>query len=163
MRFRILALLTASAVIAVPAIASADDASIGATAKTASFSGTITDPTSMYDLIGFFNDGTEVRGTTTCMQPYCDEHTLTVGPGEGAELNLDATSDAYNLDLEIIDPDGGVTEINNEGEPDHLGVVLEAIPGAWTIRVYGAPDLTSFDYTTDFTYRTAEEVAADNG
>jgi hypothetical protein len=142
-----------------PAGAGAPPRSVKATSKTASFSGTITDPTQMYDLIGFFAGSTEVGPLATCMAPYCEEHTLTVGP-DGAELRLDATSDAYNLDLEIIDPAGTYTEVNDEGIPEHT-LTLDPVPGDWTIRVYGAPELDSFDYTVKATFRTPEDVEND--
>ena len=151
-----LAVLVAAAL---PATAGAATGSVNATSKTASFSGTITDPTQLYDLIGFFNESTEVGPLATCMAPYCEEHTLTVGP-DGAELLLEATSDAYNLDLEIIDPSGSYTEVNEEGVPEHT-LTLDPVPGDWTIRVYGAPEVDSFDYTAKVTFRTPEDVEND--
>ena len=87
----------------------------------------------------FFNGGTEVRGQTTCVAPACDEHTLTVGE-DGAELLIDATSNADNLSLEIIDPDGSRYS-DNEVDPTSAHQ-LDFAPdaGEWTIRVYGSGD-----------------------
>jgi len=153
-------LAAAMAALALPAAASADTKSVDTTAKSATFTGTITsDPLGTYDVLGYLNDGTEVRGTSFCVAPFCEEHTLKVGEG-GAELRLDATSDAYNLSLQLIDPDGGSTSINDGSSSEHHET-LDAIPGDWTIRVYGSPDATSFDYELKALFRTPEDVAQD--
>lgn len=161
MNLRKTVLLCAIVALSVPTAASAAAGTIGATAKTAEFNGTITEPTGMYEFASWFNDSTEVHGQNTCMQPYCDEHTLTVGPG-GAELKVDATSDAYSLDLELVDPTGAATPLNHADAPvteEHA--TFEAIEGNWTIRVYGTPSVDSFDYSLTATFRTPEDVAND--
>jgi type 1 fimbria pilin len=157
-------LLAALAALAVPASASAATATVNATTKTAHLTGTITsDYFGAYEAAVWFNGGTSVHGQNTCISPNCDEHTLTVGP-DGAQLKLDGESDAYGLDLEIIDPDGHATEINNLDAAESTSdqhVTLDATPGNWTIRVYGSPDLYTFDYDVTATFRTPEEVAND--
>lgn len=153
-------LACAVAALAFPAASLADTKAVDAATPKATFSGTITsDPLGTYDVLGYLNDGTEVQGTSFCVQPACDEHTLTVGAG-GAELRLDATSDAYNLSLQIIDPDGTSTSVNDGSSGEHH-LTLDPVPGDWTIRVYGSPDTTSFDYDLTTTFRTPEDVAQD--
>jgi hypothetical protein len=160
MHLRKMVLPAALFALAVPAAASAATGSISATAKTAHFTGTITEPTSLYDFVGFFNEGTEVQGNDTCTAPFCEVHTLTVADG-AAEIRLDATSDAYNLDLELVAPDGTKKEYNSSDSTAEQHDVLDPQAGNWTVRVYGAPDLDSFDYDVQFTFRTPEDVAND--
>jgi hypothetical protein len=164
MNLRKMVLLGVLATLSISGVALAATGSVDATKKTATFSGTITtDPVGLYEIAVFFNGGTAVNGQNTCAQPQCDEHTLTVGP-DGAQLKLDATSDAYSLDLEVVDPSGAVTEVNGYDQPDFSSeqhLTLDATPGNWTIRVYGASDLDTFDYDLKATFRTPEEVALD--
>lgn len=160
MHLRKMVLSAALLALAAPAAASAADASVSATSKVAHLTGTITEPTSLYDFVGFFNDGTEVQGNDTCMAPYCEVKTLHVADG-AAELRLDATSDAYNLDLEVVAPDGTKTEYNSSDATSEQHDVYDGTAGDYTIRVYGAPESTSFDYDVQFTFRTPEDVAND--
>jgi hypothetical protein len=137
--------------------------SVDATNKTATFTGSITEPTSLYEFAVWFNEDTQVAGQNSCMEPYCAEHALTVGPG-GAELRLDATSDAYSFDLELVDPSGAITHLGDPAaDPaiNELHATLDAVPGTWTIRGYGTPEVDSFDYSAKFTFRTPEDVASD--
>jgi hypothetical protein len=153
-------LLGVLAALALPSASLAATEKVDATAKTATLSGTITDPAfGAYDLALFFYGGTEIQGQSLCVAPACEEHTLTVG-ADGAELRLTATSDADNLSLEIIDPDGTYTEVNEvETTSDHL-LEFDPTPGDWTIRVYGA-GTPSFDYEIAALFRTPEDVAQD--
>lgn len=154
-------LLGALVALALPATSFAEAKSVTAEAKKATFAGTIDDPAlGLYDLALFFNKGTEVRGNSVCVEPVCDTHTLTVGP-DGAELRLDATSNAYNLSLEIIDPEGTRTSVNNVEATTEHRLDFFATPGDWTIRVYGGAESDSFDYAIDAIFRTAEDVAAE--
>src|SRR4051812_12817498 len=147
-----------AAVLAIPAAANAAEATVNATAKTGHLTGSINEPTGAYDLVGFFNGGTEVGGQTTCLTaPVCDQHTLHVG-ADGAELKLDATSNADNLSLELISPDGNETEINETELTAEHHLTLEPVAGDWTVRVYGSG---TFDYDLAFTFRTPEDVALD--
>lgn len=158
---RTIILACAIAALAFPAASLAETKSVDATTKTATFSGTITsDPLGAYDVLGFVNDGTDVQGQSVCVQPLCDEHTLKVGEG-GAELRLAATSDAYNISLQVIDPDGTSTSMNDANTSSERDGTFDPIPGDWTIRVYGSPDTTSFDYDLKATFRTPEDVAQD--
>jgi len=157
-------LLAALAALAVPASASAATATVSATAKTASFTGTITEPTGMFEIGADFNGGTQFHGQDLCVQPACDEHTLTVGP-DGAQLKLDADGgDAYSFDIELTDPSGTVTTLGDpaaDTPPTSFHETLDATPGNWTVRVYGTPNLDSFDYNVGFTFRTPADVAND--
>src|SRR4051812_6721055 len=147
-----------AAVLAIPAAANAAEATVNATAKTGHLTGSINEPVGAYDLVGFFNGGTEVGGQTTCLSaPVCDSHTLHVG-ADGAELKLDATSDADNLSLELISPDGTYTEINETDLTAEHHRTLDATAGDWTVRVYGSG---TFDYDIGFPFRTPEDVAQD--
>jgi type 1 fimbria pilin len=154
-------LLGVLATLVLPTSSLAATGTVDATHKTAAFTGTITDPTQLYDIVGFFNNGTDVHGVESCKQPLCDTHTLTVG-ADAAQLKLDATSDAYNIDLEIVDPSGHKTEVNSSTATSEQHLTFDAPEaGNWTIKVYGAPQADSFSYDATATYRTAEEVAAD--
>jgi hypothetical protein len=147
--------------LALPASSLADTKTVSADAKKATFAGTISDPAfGLYDLVMFFNDGTEVRGQSACVEPACETHTLTVGPG-GAELELHAVSDANNLSLEIIDPDGARTSVNEVEPTAEHTLDFSATPGDWTIRVYGGADSDAFDYEIGATYKTAADVEAE--
>jgi hypothetical protein len=147
--------------LALPATSLADTKTVSADAKKATFAGTVDDPAfGLYDLALFFNEGTEVRGQSVCAEPVCDTHTLTVGP-DGAELELHAVSSAYNLSLEIIDPDGAHTSVNEVEPTSEHTLDFSATPGDWTIRVYGSADSGSFDYDLDATYKTAADVEAE--
>lgn len=164
MHLRKMVILGALAALAIPGSSLAATGKVDATAKTADFNGTITsDPLGVYEIGAWENGGTEVAGQNTCVAPACDEHTLTVGEG-GAQLKLDATSDAFSLDLEIVDPDGYVTTYNNWDSGDFVSeqhLTLDATPGDWTVRVYGAAEFDSFDYSVTALFRTPEDVAQD--
>lgn len=159
MHLRKTVLLGALVALALPTASLADTKTVTESAKKASFTGTITDATfGLYDLALFFNGSTEVRGNSVCVDPQCHEHTLTVGPN-GVELALDATSDASNLSLDIIDPDGSMTSINEVDPTADHSLDFAATEGDWTIRVYGGS--SDFDYKLDATFKTQEDVDAE--
>src|SRR3954454_6088488 len=104
MTFRTATTLLGAAALLVPQAAPASSGSIDATHTTADFTGTITEPTGIYDA-ALSSPVVIVGGDSydTCKPPLCDEHALTIGEG-AARLRIDATSDAKKIDFELVDP-----------------------------------------------------------
>jgi hypothetical protein len=157
-------LLGALAALALPAAASAatpDTAKVSPTAKTASWTGDITEPFGLYDLTAFFNGSTEVGGNETCTAPVCDTFALDVADGGTAlTVKIDAP-DADNLAVEVVDPNGGATNYNDVDPATSRTLELPTDPGTWTFKTYGTGEFT---YTAKATFSTdpqpTDEAAA---
>jgi hypothetical protein len=138
-----LALAAAALALAAPAstlAATPESGAVSPEKPTFAWTGTVTEPTDLYDLVGFFNGGTAVRGVGTCMAPYCDTFTLTVAEG-GDLLTLDLKApDADNLAVEIVDPDGNAENYNDVDPANERTIDLDPTPGEWQVRMYGGGD-----------------------
>jgi hypothetical protein len=160
MRLRTTTLLAAFAALAVPAAATAatpETAKVSPTAKTASWTGDITEPFGFYDLAAFLNGSTALHGQETCNAPVCDAFTLDVADGGTAlTVKIDAP-DADNLAVEVVDPSGGTTNYNDADPATTRTLELPTDPGTWTFKTYGTGDFT---YTAKATLSTDPVQAA---
>ncbi len=154
MKIHTTSLLGALAALALPAAASAatpDTAKVSPTAKTASWTGDITEPFGAYDLLIFSQGDTTLQGQETCMAPYCDVFTLDVADG-GTALNVKIDApDSDNLAVEVVDPNGGTTNYNDVDPATTRDLDLPTDPGTWTVKTYGTGDFT---YTAKATFST---------
>ena len=154
MKIHTTSLLGAFAALALPATAAAatpDTAKVGPTAKTAAWTGDITEPFGAYDLLIFSQGDTTLGGQETCMAPYCDVFTLDVADG-GTALNVKIDApDSDNLAVEVVDPAGGATNYNDVDPATTRDLDLPTDPGTWTIKTYGTG---SFTYTAKATFST---------
>lgn len=142
--------LAALAALALPAAATAATPESGAVSpetRKVSWSGTIVDPLGTYDLVAFFIGSTQVQGQETCGRVVCDDFTLTVPEG-AQEIRIRAAGDsaAQNVSMDISSPGGERWNLNEAEYATERELIYEAVPGAWTIRVYGTSNV-SFDYT----------------
>src|SRR3954453_5157164 len=139
MASRNLMLIAAVTALTAASPASAATGTIDATNKTAHFTGTLTEPTGIYDQA--ISSPILVLGGAaydTCKQPFCDEHSLTLGAG-AAQLRIDATSDAQKIDFELVDPTGYTLDENTGSLPNRTFTFDTPIPGPLTLRVWGRP------------------------
>src|SRR4051794_7512732 len=154
MRFHTATLLGALAALALPAAASAatpESGKVSPTAKTAGWTGDISEPFGLYDLAAFFNGTTAIHGQETCTAPVCDTFKLDVAEGGTAlVVKLDAP-DADNLAVEVVDPNGGSTNYNDVDPATARTLELPTDPGTWTFKTYGTGDFT---YTAKATLST---------
>ena len=154
MSLRMTTVLGAVAALAIPACAPASTGSIDADHPTADFSGTITEPTGLYDAT--LSSPVVILGGDsydTCKQPWCDEHTLALGTG-AAGLRIDTTSDASKLDFELVDPTGFAIDVNDGATGNRTFTLNNPIAGTWTIRVWGVSGAPSSSYDLKATFLT---------
>lgn len=142
--------LLALVALTLPAGAQAATPASGAvspTQKSTAWSGTITDPIGAYDLVMFFNGGTSVRGNETCASVVCDTYMLDVADG-ARELRVVADApDSDNVSMDVTTPDGERLNLNTATLYTQRTLIWTAIPGTWTIHVYGTGRVDQFDYT----------------
>ena len=140
--------------LAIPASAAAAEPQSGAVgpetpqAQKVTWDGDIYGPLGLYNDAMWVNGGTNVAGNETCVNPWCDTFTLTVRPG-GRDIRITVAGAASDISMDISAPDGTRETIGGLDNPaSSVSYVWGAIPGTWTIRVYGNPDaLLAFPYT----------------
>lgn len=130
-----------------PALAAdPESGEVSAAKPTTSWTGGVVEPSGGYELAVIANGSTN----GTCEQPHCDTYTLKVPAGASA-LAIKASGgddDTFSIMFELEDPSGETTLVADDGEslPEREHTVEAPAAGTWTIRVFGTPNLDSFDY-----------------